>query len=436
MNPVAHALVVLSFSLPVHAQLLGEWEPSFPPNPGDGHNALHSVSAASAADAWAAGYFLDGSESLTMAVHWDGSSWQSTPTPSPKPPGDVGAKCALLAIEVVGPGDVWAAGYKTIQHPQDGVVGTQLLVMRWDGNEWSEVPAPVTPKGGTGGRVRDILAIGSDDIWFFGTFNFLDGEHHSGMAMHWDGSGFTLHPTPNVHPVANHNLSASRAADGRLWVVGMGTAEGFDGTFPYVLRGEADGSGWSIVGSWHERDYTGLHTVAAFGDDDVWIGMAERNNYTFVAYIFMHWDGDSWTEVPVPDPFHAPRLAARASDEIYSGGTNSLLRWDGQDWSIVDTFDGVNEPLFNGVSLAPDGSLFGAGRFRFGNPTVHTLAACFIPAASCYPDFTGDGALDLFDFLAYVNSFNAGSPDADCDHNVHLDLFDFLCFVNAFNAGC
>jgi hypothetical protein len=54
----------------------------------------------------------------------------------------------------------------------------------------------------------------------------------------------------------------------------------------------------------------------------------------------------------------------------------------------------------------------------------------------CYPDFTGDGALDLFDFLAYVNAFNAGDHKADCDMNGPLDLFDFLCFVNGFNQGC
>jgi hypothetical protein len=54
----------------------------------------------------------------------------------------------------------------------------------------------------------------------------------------------------------------------------------------------------------------------------------------------------------------------------------------------------------------------------------------------CYPDFTGDETLDLFDFLAYVNSFNAGDDLADCDETGTLDLFDFLCFVNAFNAGC
>jgi hypothetical protein len=55
---------------------------------------------------------------------------------------------------------------------------------------------------------------------------------------------------------------------------------------------------------------------------------------------------------------------------------------------------------------------------------------------SCYPDFTGDGVLDLFDFLEYVNAFNAADPGADCTGEGTFDLFDFLCFVNAFNAGC
>src|SRR5262249_41557274 len=54
----------------------------------------------------------------------------------------------------------------------------------------------------------------------------------------------------------------------------------------------------------------------------------------------------------------------------------------------------------------------------------------------CYPDFDGNGTLDLFDFLAFVNAFNAHQNKADCDHNGSWDLFDFLCFTNAFNAGC
>lgn len=57
-------------------------------------------------------------------------------------------------------------------------------------------------------------------------------------------------------------------------------------------------------------------------------------------------------------------------------------------------------------------------------------------AQACYADFDGDGSLDLFDFLAFTNAFNAGDGTADCEADGAFDLFDFLCFSNAFNAGC
>jgi YVTN family beta-propeller protein len=54
----------------------------------------------------------------------------------------------------------------------------------------------------------------------------------------------------------------------------------------------------------------------------------------------------------------------------------------------------------------------------------------------CRADFNRDCALDLFDFLAFTNAFNAESPGADFDGSGAFDLFDFLAFVNAFNEGC
>jgi hypothetical protein len=58
------------------------------------------------------------------------------------------------------------------------------------------------------------------------------------------------------------------------------------------------------------------------------------------------------------------------------------------------------------------------------------------PEDGCYPDLDGNGALDLFDFLEFVNLFNGGDDVADCTGEGTFDLFDFLCFVNAFNQGC
>jgi hypothetical protein len=54
----------------------------------------------------------------------------------------------------------------------------------------------------------------------------------------------------------------------------------------------------------------------------------------------------------------------------------------------------------------------------------------------CPADCDLSSDLSLFDFLCFVNLFNANDPAADCEVNGVLDLFDFLCFVNTFNAGC
>lgn len=97
---------------------------------------------------------------------------------------------------------------------------------------------------------------------------------------------------------------------------------------------------------------------------------------------------------------------------------------DVKGWTIT-TVSGVSD----------DGSrLVGQGINPTGRPEA--WLAVLPAAAYCYGDFDGDGALSLFDFLAYVNTFNAGGPGADCDLSGALDLFDFLCFVNAFNSGC
>ena len=59
-----------------------------------------------------------------------------------------------------------------------------------------------------------------------------------------------------------------------------------------------------------------------------------------------------------------------------------------------------------------------------------------IESASCYPDCTGEGNLDIFDFLCFQDAFVSMDPYADCDNNRVFDIFDFLCFQDAFVTGC
>ncbi len=65
----------------------------------------------------------------------------------------------------------------------------------------------------------------------------------------------------------------------------------------------------------------------------------------------------------------------------------------------------------------------------------------FSPPGSpvCPADCTGDGALDVLDFFAFVVAFNTGVPDTPCpdnDGNGVLDVLDFFAFVGQFAAGC
>jgi hypothetical protein len=98
-----------------------------------------------------------------------------------------------------------------------------------------------------------------------------------------------------------------------------------------------------------------------------------------------------------------------------------------------------------GVVTAPAGDPNADGRadFFIGSPQAEH-GADTLPGrhylvygrSPCRADFDGDGALTLFDFLAFQNAFDAGDPLADFDGDGELTIFDFLAFQNAFDAGC
>jgi trimeric autotransporter adhesin len=122
-------------------------------------------------------------------------------------------------------------------------------------------------------------------------------------------------------------------------------------------------------------------------------------------------------------------------------GAVTMYTRDGIEWFELAnlTGQGILPGDWLGASVAIAPGFLAAGALHADGPggadqglvMVYSTTGC-----PCYADFTGDDVLDLFDFLEYVNAFNANQPAADCDASGGLDLFDFLCFANAFNAGC
>jgi hypothetical protein len=106
------------------------------------------------------------------------------------------------------------------------------------------------------------------------------------------------------------------------------------------------------------------------------------------------------------------------------------------DWYTIDGGGGTS----SGGSFEVAGTIgqADAGTHSGGQFTVEGgfWPVILTSEGGCAADLDGNGVLDLFDFLAFTNLFNAGDPDADFNGDGVRDLFDFLAFTNAFNGGC
>ncbi len=108
---------------------------------------------------------------------------------------------------------------------------------------------------------------------------------------------------------------------------------------------------------------------------------------------------------------------------------SAILLEVARDGTILSKFDfsSITDNA-EGVTIDGNGTVYVCGE----NPSLYVLT----PKSDCRADIDGNGSLELFDFLGFVNLFNAGDLAADFDGNGVLELFDFLGFVNEFNAGC
>jgi hypothetical protein len=433
------ALLASAASL-ASAQPCGRWEVIPTPMPVQAERALiRDIVNIGPGDAWAVGDwsgYVDGSyQSFAMSMHWDGAQWTLIDTPQPAPCGEC-HNLTLWGVDATGPNDVWACGHQNIQAP-DGFVGTHMLIMHWDGDGWKVLDTPVQV-GASGDLLWRVEAIAPDDVWFFGE-NWYSGFPlllDLAIALHWDGSNLEFTEVPIVNFKAtgygdgNSLHSGSALSPDDMWAVGAG-GDGDEISCDLSQIHHWDGNSWTHIPSGPPDGcfYQSLDAVRMISHDDVWAGGEFFDgDYHGLA---LHWQGQQWVQEPTP--IGITDLVGFASDDVYAFG-GGVARWDGQAWALIESFPGVDGPSITGADAAGPCDIWAGGRQFDGDRlvpfTVH------LAGQACTPDLDGNGALDLFDFLAFTNLFNAGDPRADLDGNSALDLFDFLTFTNLFNAGC
>jgi hypothetical protein len=277
---------------------------------------LLAVAALSSSDVWAVGKKEGGIYAYrTVTEHWDGAAWTVIPSPNPSKDPLYGVN-VLQSVVALAPDDAWAAGWQTI----NGGAGLDVVAMHWNGTRWSLVGTPDIENP----LFSSLAGLAADDVWAAGS-SFAFASPHRTLAEHWDGTSWQIVPTPNIAGAENVLASVAAIASDDVWAVGQTS---LDGSRARTLVEHWNGTSWVIVPSPNaDPSWNSLTGVAAISANDVW-AVGVRGQGTSQRTLIEHWDGASWSIVTSPNPQRDRGNAAVGVAPDLSGGA----------WSVGYTF--------------------------------------------------------------------------------------------------
>ncbi|MGE3108181.1 MAG: GC-type dockerin domain-anchored protein [Phycisphaerales bacterium] len=273
-------------------------------------------------------------------------AWSATATPSP------GASTNLLYdVATTGADAALAVGSYS-----DGVTAPQPLVMRWDGGEWSVLSLPETAGLGTMPSVQGIgRAPTGAAMWVVGYVRTPYPTDQMPLIIRWENGVWGAPVTPTLRPQTVYPFAArggfaydvTALSEDDVWVVGAAVGYGDASATSVGLALHFDGSSWTDVpvpqaGNRHHE----LSCVSASSSDNVWaVGDWRSIGGAFQALI-VRWDGSSWSRVSNPGEGagggDAEAVLALAPDNVwvsgsFYGGSVRLIRWNGSAWETPTT---------------------------------------------------------------------------------------------------
>jgi len=111
--------------------------------------------------------------------------------------------------------------------------------MHWNGSNWTVVP---TPKLAGDIYLNDVAAVSPTDVWAVGYSvpANLDIQPH---FLHWNGAAWSVIPSPHLTSTYNYLQGITAISANRVWAVGSRTVSG-DQDVSFVERW--DGAQWRI----------------------------------------------------------------------------------------------------------------------------------------------------------------------------------------------
>jgi hypothetical protein len=338
---------------------------------GSDHIYLHSVAVVDANQAWAVGRRANSPNNATLVLRWDGTEWMEDLSGRIVAPAYSVNAPSFNAVAAAGPNDVWAVG--TIH--ENGRLET--LTAHWDGTTWTRIASPNADDISTN-TLRGVAAISSNDVWAVGSFFDYSRGGYSTLTMHWNGTQWTIIPSPNATGAGNPSGLSPSDRDGNTTPDGQGPPQ--------------DGDGDSLYG------------VSAFAPDEVWaVGISdaiEPGEDGVVNTLALRWNGAEWTQVASASPSDDYSVlyavdAIAVGDAWTVGATGAFVQSTYNYFTLIERSNGVScsgptaTPTAVGPSATP--TVCGVSQaLSEGFEHRGTLGAQFVASvATCVPGGCG-----------------------------------------------
>jgi len=318
-------------------------------------------------NAWAVGYTSQ--TTSTLIEHWNGSAWQVQASPTPS--GAVQTQLAGAAASSAS--NAWAVGYY-----YNGSVD-QTLIENWNGTSWQIQPSP-NATGLAGGAVNNALwaitATSATNAWAVGNYYSFTARRYQALIEHWDGTSWQIQPSANVGTLPDYLTGVAASSATNAWAVGRA----FDGTLDQTVIEHWNGTSWQVQSSPDVASVDNeLDAVSAVSSTTAWaVGrISPTSSGKNAQTLIERWNGTAWKIQSSPDPGTDDFLsgvAAVSATRAWAIGTDtphSLVEsWNGSSWKVVPSASpgGGGGTQLLGVAAASPSSVWSVGWYETNSP--------------------------------------------------------------------
>ncbi|HUO73685.1 MAG TPA: hypothetical protein VMU39_23140 [Solirubrobacteraceae bacterium] len=283
--------------------------------------------------------------------------WTQVSVPS------TGNNVSLLGASARTNSDAWAVGQQFVAAGQPQA---PAVAYHWNGSAWSLTP---TPNLGEYGALEAVSASSASDAWAVG-FTMIRRRDFGTLIEHWNGSAWAVN---SVDAISGFGVRLTGVADlspTNAWAVGEGATGG--------LAEHWNGAAWSVV-SLPDPSFTPSSGDAISADSatDIWlVGSTISATTGTTVPETLHYNGTSWTIVPVAQPSQASAtlnaVSAISAGNVWAvgedigagsaiGGSTLIEHWNGTAWSIVASPTPGAYPSLTGVAGRSAGDVYAVG---------------------------------------------------------------------------